>query len=270
MVDLAASQFAAFHRLTTEERWLIIRDQIEANAESGRRSIWDKFKRFAALCRRRGWRAIPASLDQIYAYVLYLRAEGRVSVRSLDVYLSAISTVHRWVGVVGFSAHDDITRRLRMAWQRQAAPTESRDTIKAFPASDIFVLLQHGLRALAATPARTFLSVILDTIFFSRADSGHHILLEDLWFEEHLLLFRERRFKGKAVRELRWRVRAFDTRGIPDLPELPSASARGLARRGPSALLSAARRSTPTARFRCPAMVPACRPFSIGLGLHPS
>ena len=72
MVDLSAGQFAALCRLSPSERWMIIRDQIEANAEAGRKSIWAKFKKFASMCTQRIWRAIPADRDQIYAFVLFL------------------------------------------------------------------------------------------------------------------------------------------------------------------------------------------------------
>ena len=70
------------------------------------------------MCTQRGWRAIPVDRDQIYAFVLFLRAEGRVLVRSMPVYLSAISTVHRWAGILDFTAHDEITERLRLSWHR--------------------------------------------------------------------------------------------------------------------------------------------------------
>ena len=220
LVDTTASQFGNLLRLTPEERWAIIRDQVDANAESGRRSIWQKFLKFAGMCARRGWRAIPAAPEQIYAYVLFLRAEGRVAVRSLDQYVSAISTVHRWVGIRQFNAHDTITARLRDAWRQHAPGEEYRDTIQAFPASDVFRLIHRGLQASTATTVRPFLSAVLDTIFFLRADSAHEIYNEDLYLTGHILVFRERRFKAKATKELRWRLREFDTRGVPELPLL--------------------------------------------------
>ena len=217
MVDLSAGQFAALHRLSSSERWMIIRDQIEANAEAGRKSIWAKFKKFALICTQRGWQAIPADRDQIYAFVLFLRVERCVSVWSMPAYLLAISTVHRWAGILNFTAHDDITERLRLAWHHRIANNDSRDTIKAFLASNIFVLIMHGLQATAPSTVRMFLSVVLNTVFFSQADLGHQIFSEDLWFEDHLLVFRERRLKGKAVHELTWRLRSYNTRGVPAL-----------------------------------------------------
>ena len=138
----------------------------------------------------------------------------------MPVYLSAISTVHRWAGILNFTAHDEITERLRLAWHHVIATNDSRDTIKAFPASDIFVLIMHGSRATMPSTVRMLLSVVLNTVFFSRADSGHQIFSEDLWLEEHLLMFCERRFKGKAMHELTWRLRSNDTRGVPALRDL--------------------------------------------------
>ena len=81
-------------------------------------------------------------------------------------------------------------------------------------------MVSLGLNNSSPYRVRPFLSVVLDTIFFSRADSGFNIAVDDLWIEGHFLWFRERRFKGKTVHALRWRTRAFDFRGIPDLPRL--------------------------------------------------
>lgn len=58
---------------------------------------------------------IPMSPGQIYNYVLFLCHEGRVNVRNVGVYLSAILTVHTWVGLNSFSAHEAIIAQLTAA-----------------------------------------------------------------------------------------------------------------------------------------------------------
>ena len=80
-------------RLGIEERLAVMQAMIEANAPRGREPIWRKFQKFARMCMARGWRSLPATPDSLYAYVLFLKAEGRVSVASAGGYLSTVSTV---------------------------------------------------------------------------------------------------------------------------------------------------------------------------------
>ena len=167
MVDFRSSQFIHLQRLTSRERLLLIRDQISANALLGQASIWQKFQKYARLCQARQWRAIPASPDQIYAYVLFLRHEGRVNVRNVGVYLSAISTVHAWVGINSFSAHDAITTRLTAAWKHAIPEEQYVPADRDFPADDVFQMVSLGLNNSSPYRVRPFLSVVLDTLFFS-------------------------------------------------------------------------------------------------------
>ena len=220
MVDFHSSQFIHLQRLTSRERLLLIRDQISANALSGQASIWQKFQKYARLYQAQQWHAILASPDQIYAYVLFLRHEGRVNVRNVGVYLSAISTVHTWVGINSFSMHNAITARLTATWKHAIPEKQYAPANRDFPADDVFQMVSLGLNNSSPYRVRPFLSVVLDTLFFSRADSGFNIAVDDLWIEGHFLWFREHCFKGKTVHTLWWRTRAFDFRGIPDLPRL--------------------------------------------------
>ena len=217
-------------RLSLEERLAVMQSLIDANAPSGREAIWRKFLKFARMCTARGWRALPASPEQLYAYVLFLKAEGRVSVDSAGGYLSAISTVHAWAGLAGGCAHDAVTARLLRAWRVAAPPQAYRESILAFPAVDLFRLAARALEESNPYRVRPFVSLILDTLFFSRADSGFNVLLDDLWLGSPSgdsaspapthLFFRERHHKSKSTRALLWRIRAFDCRGFPALPRL--------------------------------------------------
>ena len=111
-----------------------------------------------------------------------------------------------------------------------APPCCFSDSVPAFPAVDLFTLATRALAITNPYWVRPFVSLILDTIFFSRADSGFLIYKDDLWTGARTgadstaspthLFFRERRHKAKSMRELIWRIRAFDFRGFPDLPLL--------------------------------------------------
>ena len=166
-------------RLRIEERLAVMQAMIEANAPGGRETIWRKFQKFSRMCTARGWRSLPASPDALYAYVLFLKAEGRVSVDSAGGYLSAVSTVQAWAGFPGRCAHDAVTQRLLQAWRVAAPPRCYSETILAFPAVDLFALATRALAISNPYRVRPFLSLILDTLFFSRADSGFLIYNDD-------------------------------------------------------------------------------------------
>ena len=154
-----------------------------------------KFRKFQSFCEANGLAFLPTRPSTIYRYIRFLREEGRVGVRSLPQYLAAVSMVHHTAGHLGFSAFDQVTKRLTSAWRRQQpAPAHSHAPV---PSELLLAILALGLATPDPGLLRAACSAVLDFIFFNRAQSGHLIALADVRVENDLLVFRERRTKLK-------------------------------------------------------------------------
>jgi hypothetical protein len=165
---------------------------------------------------------LPAERHCIYAYILFLEAEGAVALTSVPQYLSALSTYHRWRGFGSFIAADWITARMISAWKHRAPATVYRDQVRAFPASAIEEILHRVHGGLAPSLLRALTAVCIDFVFFSRADSCFDARVEDISILNSAISFRERRRKGQQLQAMDYRVRRFDGRGCPLLLSLVS------------------------------------------------
>lgn len=176
-----------------------------------------KFRKYSRFCKGRGWYSLPGAQAKLYSFSLYLREEGRVQVRYFKQYFSAVSTIHAWLGLE-FRAGDPLLSRLVRAWTLEDGSQASRpDSVQDFPASFIFQWLQLALATSDLALLRNHLCVVLDTLFFSRADSSYSTQVGDVWVDQSAVFFRERRFKNKGLTAPTFRVRRFDARGIPQL-----------------------------------------------------
>lgn len=113
--------------------------------------------------------------------------------------------------VLPFSLTTLLQQDLTRAWQHSVDAQAYQDSIQDFPAQDIFTLLREGLTTNTPYLIHPLLLVVLDTVFFSRADSTYCIYSEDLWINTYFLLFRDQRFNGKSIYALQFRLRAYDS-----------------------------------------------------------
>ena len=186
--------------------------------ESTRRSMQAKFARFQDFCDAEGLAALPTRPSTVYRYIRFLRAEGKVGVRSLPQYLAAISMVHQVSGCLHFSAFDRVTKLLTRSWRRQC-PEPAASHAPA-PASLMIKILDVGLHTEDLFLLRAAVSATVDYIFFNRAQSGHLIFLDDLRVADGAVIFRERRTKLKPDSDPAVRLRTWPSRGAPEVVDM--------------------------------------------------
>ncbi|GAB5537884.1 MAG: hypothetical protein Rubg2KO_41330 [Rubricoccaceae bacterium] len=194
--------------LSSVERDAILSSLFSSNAPTGRQSIVTRFRKFWKYCASLQLPPVPSSEHRVAAYVLWLQREGKVSVKSAGQYLSAVSTVHQWLGV-DFSAHSLTIGRLVQSWTLSSAPALSTDAVLAFPASVIWTLLIDAIDASDVLKVRAALVCVLSFVFFNRCDTTRSLCVDDFTEEDVFLVYREREFKRKRVESSTCRVRRF-------------------------------------------------------------
>lgn len=87
----------------------------------------------------------------------------------MPTYLSAISTVHQWFGL-DYSAHDDLTSRLKRAWLISLPQANKKKAIQDFSRKSVIAWASKAAESRDVTVVRRYLVCVLDVVFFSRAD----------------------------------------------------------------------------------------------------
>ena len=141
-----------------------------------------------------------------------------MGVRSLPQYLAAISMVHQMSGHLAFSAFDQVTRILTRAWRcNDPAPVQHHRLV---PINVMLRILDVGLTTADGALLRAACAAHIDYLFFNRAQSGHHILIDDVRVEDGVVLFRERKSKLRPGDAQRSRLRSWPSRGAPEVVDL--------------------------------------------------
>lgn len=203
--------------LASDRSWME-HEFLASYTEATRRTVKQKFDRFAAFCTSIGAASMPARRSTVYRYIRFLREEGRIGVRSVPQYLAAVSMVHHMAGHLSFSAFDGVTRVLVRAWRRQdPSPVQHHPPV---PSDVILRLLDLGLHSEDLAHVRAACSAVLDFIFMNRAQSGHRVFIDDYRVEDGVLIFRERCTKLRPGEAPQLRYRSWPTTGVPEVIDL--------------------------------------------------
>ena len=86
------------------------------------------FKKFVRFCAGRGFSPLPAAQPAVLEYALFLAQEGTVRVDGVQVYFSAINTVHELVGLPKPARGPELAR-FRAGWARAFVDLEPLDVL---------------------------------------------------------------------------------------------------------------------------------------------
>lgn len=201
----------------------------QAFSSSTQQALKRRVAKYYTFCAAQDIAPLPVEAHVLYDYVRYLKATGTIQVASVPVYLSALSSLQRWLGFEHYSVQDPTVELLLKAW-RQGLPDESQDTQPVcFPPELLLEMIDAAVDSCMDDIAfiRGTTALALAFVFMGRSDSSAKIYPTDIHLElgtgQHSpakITFQERRFKGKRVRSGMFRTRTFYCGGVPAIATL--------------------------------------------------
>jgi len=187
-----------------------------------RDSYSEKWRRFVQFCTdvlpgygMRARRPLPASARTILLYLSFLSDEGRVHEGSLNPYLAAVNQMHEDSGL----EKPGTTHFVRLA-RRGFAAIEAEGGYRPaarvpVPAPVMLEILRLGLKTEDISVLRMCACVVLNFVFFNRADTGVQLCREDVCIDQRGISI-DARSKTASLNAAHTMTRLHDERYDPD------------------------------------------------------
>lgn len=222
LVQGSYESVTGLQELAPDERQVVLEALLQSNAPSSQDTICVKFRKFWKYCSslEPPLSPLPVSEARMCHYISFLLTEGSVNPKYFPQYISAVSSVGRWLGMAAsYSGSVHVQRTLRAALLTTVEQRAVND-IQVLPSSTLLTLIRFGLDTSNVSELRAVVITTFNFIFMSRGSSSTYITLSDLVLGTNCITFTETFYKGKrALRHVN-RVRTFFTSSVPTVRDI--------------------------------------------------